>query len=78
MPPKTTADARVFSSLVFRHHPVFSDGSDTMENRDKAREIYIQQRENFEAEAREKREEEAKDKAWMRQQAGLPAQTKKT
>jgi hypothetical protein len=48
-----------------------------MENRDKAREIYIQQRDNFEAEAREKREEEAKDKAWMRQKAGLPAQTKK-
>jgi len=48
-----------------------------MENRDRAREIYIQQRELFRQEEREQREEEAKDKAWMREKAGLPAQETK-
>jgi hypothetical protein len=47
-----------------------------MENRDKAREIYIKQRELFHKEEVEKREEAAKDKAWMREKAGLPKQTK--
>jgi hypothetical protein len=47
-----------------------------MENRDKAREIYIKQRELFHAEEQEKKEEAAKDKAWMREKAGLPAQNK--
>ena len=55
-----------------------ADGSDTMENRDKAREIYIKQRELFHQEELEKKEEAAKDKAWMREKAGLPAQTQKT
>ena len=54
------------------------DNSDTMENRDKAREIYIKQRELFHQEELEKKEEAAKDKAWMREKAGLPAQTQKT
>jgi hypothetical protein len=46
-----------------------------MENRDKAREIYIKQRELFIQEENEKKEEAAKDKAWMREKAGLPPQT---
>ena len=45
-----------------------------MENRDKAREIYIKQRELFHSEEKERKEEAAKDKAWMREKAGLPAQ----
>jgi len=45
-----------------------------MENRDKAREIYIKQRELFIQEENEKKEEAAKDKAWMREKAGLPPQ----
>jgi hypothetical protein len=46
-----------------------------MENRDKARDIYIQQRELIHDEKKAEKEEAAKDKAWMRQKAGLPAQT---
>jgi len=49
-----------------------------MENRDKAREIYIHQRELFHKEEQEKKENAAKDKAWMREQAGLPTQPTKT
>jgi len=55
-----------------------SNSSDTMENRDKARDIYIKQRELFHQEEQAKKEEAAKDKAWMREKAGLPAQTQKT
>jgi len=47
-----------------------------MENRDKARDIYIKQRELFHNEELDKKEEAAKDKAWMRDKAGLPVQTK--
>ena len=49
-----------------------------MENRDKAREIYMKQRDLFHLEEKEKREEAAQDKAWMREKAGLPPQTQKT
>ena len=49
-----------------------------MENRDKAREIYIKQRELFYNEEQEKRKEAAKDKAWMREKAGLPPQNSKS
>jgi len=49
-----------------------------MENRDKAREIYVKQRELVLEEKRMEKEEAAKDKAWMREKAGLPAQTQKT
>ena len=42
-----------------------------MENRDKAREIYLKQRELFHREEFDKKEEAAKDKAWMREKAGL-------
>jgi hypothetical protein len=48
-----------------------------MENRDKAREIYVKQRELIHQEEKDKKDEAAKDKAWMREQAGLPAQTQK-
>ena len=48
-----------------------------MENRDKARDIYIKQRELFHLEEQAKKEEAAKDKAWMREKAGLPPQTQK-
>jgi len=60
---------------IVRQSHVLTDLSDTMENRDKAREIYIKQRELFIQEEREKKEEAAKDKAWMREKAGLPPQT---
>jgi len=56
----------------------FIDDSDTMENRDKAREIYIKQRDLILQEKMLEKEEAAKDKAWMREKAGLPAQTQKT
>ena len=46
-----------------------------MENRDKAREIYIKQRDLILEEKTKEKEEAAKDKAWMREKAGLPAQT---
>jgi len=49
-----------------------------MENRDKAREIYIKQRDLILQEKMLEKEEAAKDKAWMREKAGLPAQTQKT
>ena len=42
-----------------------------MENRDKAREIYLKQRELFHREEFDKKEEAAKDKAWMPEKAGL-------
>ena len=48
-----------------------------MENKDKAREIYIQQRDLFHEEEKEKRDEAAKDKAWLREKAGLPSQPPK-
>ena len=52
-----------------------ADDSDSMANADKARDIYIQQRELFHQDDVEKKEEAAKDKAWFREKAGLPPQT---
>jgi hypothetical protein len=47
-----------------------------MNNADKARDIYIEQRELFHQDEVETKEEAAKDKAWIREKAGLPRQTK--
>jgi hypothetical protein len=77
MSTETTTDAGMHQSIVYAHCcKAIADDSDTMENRDKAREIYIQQRELFLQEEREKREEKAKDKAWIREKAGLANQLK--
>ena len=59
----------------YDNYTTLTDGSDTMENRDKAREIYIKQRDLILEEKTKEKEEAAKDKAWMREKAGLPAQT---
>ena len=77
MSTETETNDGMYTSIVSTSRYI-ADVSDTMENRDKAREIYIKQRELFHQEELEKKEEAAKDKAWMREKAGLPAQTQKT
>lgn len=77
MSAKTKANDGMHRSIVL-NVIIVADNSDTMENRDKAREIYIKQRELFHQEELDKKEEAAKDKAWMREKAGLPAQRQKT
>lgn len=77
MSTETKTNDGMYTSIVLPLVTI-SDVSDTMENRDKAREIYIKQRELFHQEELDNKEEAAKDKAWMREKAGLPAQTQKT
>jgi len=77
MSTETNTNDGMYTSIVLPLISI-SDVSDTMENRDKAREIYIKQRELFHQEVLDKKEEAAKDKAWMREKAGLPAQIQET
>ena len=77
MSTETETNDGMYTSIVSNSKHIVND-SDTMENRDKAREIYIKQRELFHQEELEKKQDAANDKAWMREKAGLPAQTQKT
>jgi len=77
MSTETETNDGMYTGIV-SNSKYIADDSDTMENRDKAREIYIKQRELFHQDELDKKEEAAKDKAWMREKAGLPAQTQKT
>jgi hypothetical protein len=72
--PETVTYDGVYTSIVLTAVDG-TDSSDTMANSDKARDIYIQQRELFHQDEVDRKEEAAKDKVWIREKAGLPTQT---